>query len=66
MNWITLTLLKAIVHDKLVARDGWNLYVQVRMSIEESFQTIYLSPHCALDLYYTFHQFRVQDVLRQR
>ena len=47
-NWITLTLLKAIAQDKLVARKGWNLHGQVRMSIKESFQPIYISHICAL------------------
>ena len=29
-----------------MARDGWNSYDEVRMSIEESFQPIYLSHLC--------------------
>ena len=43
-----ITSLKAIARDKLIAKDGWNSYDQVTMSIEESFQLIYLSHLCAL------------------
>ena len=46
LNWIILTIFKAIAQDKLVAGDGWNSYDQVRMSIEESFQPIYLIHIC--------------------
>ena len=48
LNWITLTVLKAIAQDIFVARDGWNSCDQVRMSIEASFQPIYLTHLCAL------------------